>query len=129
MYSLSILQIGVEPDKQATEAALAALVSCGNLLLRFVSEMPDAKRFALVFEALTKQYLTSRHASEHVTPHQSLFASPEPPGAHIQHQPPSQDMFYLNHDESFAIPRGRAFAETSMSLDANLDLGIDDLYD
>jgi hypothetical protein len=125
MYSLSILQVGVESDKQAKEAALAALVSCGNLLLRFVSEMPDAKRFALVFEALTKQYLTSRHASGHVTPHQSRFASPEPQGV-VQLHPP----FSFNQNEPFTIPReGGAVAETSLPLHTNFDFGIDDLYD
>ncbi|ETN39802.1 uncharacterized protein HMPREF1541_06028 [Cyphellophora europaea CBS 101466] len=60
MYTMSILnhdKSSHDPEQVATFArASSALSAASDVMKMFVSEMPDAGRFAVVFEALMKQY-------------------------------------------------------------------------
>lgn len=58
MFSMSLLKSRSEYTDLTTslEKSLQALTACSELLSRFVSEMPDAGRFAVVFKSLSKQY-------------------------------------------------------------------------
>jgi len=94
MFSLSSLRSSPDHHDLANsvERASQALVACSELLSRFVSEMPDAGRFAAVFGALSKQYTSPSYhnaaqdvkeslhlrGSSQTNPQNSTFADQEP---------------------------------------------------
>lgn len=61
MFSISLLKSKSEYTASNTnlENALQALTACSELLSRFVSEMPDAGRFAVIFKSLSQRYTST----------------------------------------------------------------------
>lgn len=84
MYAISQLRLSASDNQSSVDfqQASRALAKCSDLLSKFVSEMSDARRFAVVFEALSKQYIqkdqhpTSQPSTD--TPQQFDHGSSEP---------------------------------------------------
>ncbi|KPI37046.1 putative transcriptional regulatory protein [Cyphellophora attinorum] len=86
MFTLSILRHEQKDhERQSNEVAIfaqasAALDSASSLMKMFVSEMPDAGRFARVFEVLVRQYTTGTGTGTRARPSRapSRAATPVP---------------------------------------------------
>lgn len=76
MYAISQLKASTNENQPPDdlERSSQALARCCELLSKFVSEMPDARRFAVVFEALSKQYIhREQYNSSQLTANQSQY--------------------------------------------------------
>ena len=140
MYAMSILKHERPLDQGQLNGfarASQALSSASDTMKIFVGEMPDAGRFAVVFEALMKQ-----HAGTGTRTRPSR--APTPPVQDGGQQQPSSGVGYLQHESSVlpllphnAEPAGQLsipFTDTRPAqprpdYSFGLELGIDDFQD